>query len=284
MGVVLISGVLAAHFLPEKGMNLISFKKGEIEVIDQQTRPLFEERYAGLGAMIGPHFHQRSADQVPPWPDEKLFPHLKIVKAKGAKDPFSHGIGRYAPWTVLSKTENTLVAQLTGDDTWQGIPLKTLEGQNFKMTYKAELTDVGLKIELSVSSDQASIVGLHTYYALDQGQGKVTSLVQDSYNDMGTFKPIPASWDYHQHQLVMALPKPVDFGFIAYPDPRHGDVMLETASHRLRMQYWADQEECSWQMWQPEGGSFVCIEPLSAKNPRGAVLHASSIKVLISIL
>src|SRR5947209_3792431 len=90
---------MQATFLPEKGMNLVSFKKGNLEVIDQSTLPLFEERFAGLGALIGPHFHRRLPETLPHIADESLFPHIARVKAKGAADPFSHGIGRYAPWT-----------------------------------------------------------------------------------------------------------------------------------------------------------------------------------------
>src|SRR5687767_2858709 len=82
---------LEARFAPLRGMNLLSYKKGEIEAIDQSTRPLFEERSAGLGAFIGPHFHHRTL--IPPVPDESLFPHIAILKARGVQEPFSHGIG-----------------------------------------------------------------------------------------------------------------------------------------------------------------------------------------------
>lgn len=280
MGIVLISGVLAAHFLPEKGMNLLSFKKGDIEAIDQQTQALFEQRYAGLGAMIGPHFHQRSV--VPPWPSETLFPHLAFVKAKGGRDPFSHGIGRYAPWRVLSQTPSSLCAALSGDDCWKGIPLKELEGQDFDMTYEATLTEAGLKISLSVTSPHPSIVGLHTYYAFN-GPSQVTSSVQNCYNDGGTFKPIPSTWNYDNSQLQFFLPQVADYGFVAAPDPGHGEICLETSSHSIRVQYWGDPKESSWQLWHPEGGTFVCIEPLSAHNPRHCQQRSSHIEILISI-
>jgi hypothetical protein len=85
---------LQAIFLPEKGMNLISYKKDETEVIDQSTRNLFEERFAGLGALIGPHFHHRKTEVIPPIKDESLFPHIARLKAKGIQEPFSHGIDR----------------------------------------------------------------------------------------------------------------------------------------------------------------------------------------------
>ena len=57
-----------ATFNPEVGMNLMSLKKDKIEAIDQSTRPLFEERCAGLGALIGPHFHNQRDDLLPPHP------------------------------------------------------------------------------------------------------------------------------------------------------------------------------------------------------------------------
>ena len=75
---------LEATFLPEGGMNLCSYRLGEIEVIDQETLPLFEERRAGLGALIGPHFHQR--EQV----SGGMRPSFLILlreKPKGAKTP-----------------------------------------------------------------------------------------------------------------------------------------------------------------------------------------------------
>ncbi len=174
---------LSACFLPSAGMNFISYKKGDIEAIDQSTQPLFEERYAGLGAMIGPHFHHRNSNAIPPIKDESLFPHIAKVKAKGS-DPFSHGIGRYAPWAVESKGPTHLKAVLKGDDLWRGVPLKELEGQNFRMEYEANITPQGLEIHLSIRGETETVIGLHTYYALSGG-GRVSSKVQNHYNDQG---------------------------------------------------------------------------------------------------
>ncbi len=269
-----------AQFIPEKGMNFVSLKKGDVEAIDQSTYELFETRRAGLGAMIGPHFHHRNPSVIPKLADPSKFPFTR----PGTDEPFSHGIGRYAPWTVVSQDEKHLSAELKGSDQWQGVSLKDLEGQDFKMTYQAQLVDEGLQIELSVVSDTESVVGLHTYYALADGQGVVRSHVQESYNDMGTFKPIPSTWNYSNNELVFDLKEPADYGFLPSPDFSHGAVLMETASHQLRVQYWSENEENSWQLWHPNGSSFVCIEPLSARNPRGCRLSVSRIKILISIL
>src|ERR1700722_3225097 len=129
--------LLEAAFLPGRGMNMISFKKGNIEVIDQSTWDLFEERSAGLGALIGPHFHHRNPSILPKIQDESLFPHIARLKEKGIQEPFSHGIARYAPWNA-HLTDNKIVAKLKGADTWKGVTLSSLEGQNFAMEFQGE--------------------------------------------------------------------------------------------------------------------------------------------------
>lgn len=279
-------GQLSASFLPAKGMNLISYKKGDIEVIDQSTRNIFEERFAGLGAMIGPHFHHRNPDVLPKIENESLFPHIAKVRARGTKDPFSHGIGRYASWSVEKIESSYLKAVLRGDKKWNGVALKDLEGQDFSMVYEAKLLPQGLEIHLTVNSDHASVVGLHTYYALENGDGKVMSRVKNTYNDHGTFKKIDSTWNHQQDGAVAFELKDgsFDYGFFPFSNPNEGSILLDTGERQVQVQYWCENDENSWQLWHPEGMSFVCIEPLSAKDPRNPALSASSIKILISIV
>ena len=164
---------LEATFLPETGLNMTSYKKGDVEVIDQGTANLFEERFAGLGPLIGPHFHRRNPAIIPLLEEEKLFPHIKRVRSHGAHDPFSHGVARYAPWQV-EHTKNSLKGRLSGKDEWHGVPLAKLQGQNFKMDFVAEMTPKGLQIALSVVSDTDSLVGIHYYYSLGKGKAQRT--------------------------------------------------------------------------------------------------------------
>ncbi|MFN0065946.1 MAG: hypothetical protein ACKVOH_06900 [Chlamydiales bacterium] len=274
-------GDLKAKFLPEKGMNFVSYTKGAIEAIDQSTLPLFEERYAGLGAMIGPHFHRRNPAVIPSLPKEEAFPHVAALKAKGEKEYFSHGIGRYAPWDVVEKGEEKLIARLRGNMEWNGVLLKEIEGQDFTMSYEARMSEKGLEITLGVVGETEAVVGLHTYYAL-YGGGAVYATVQDEYNVGGEFKKIP--WHIDKDQLVYPLDKDTDFGFLSAPDPLHGKIDLVTATHTVRVQYWSDNAECSWQLWHPKGSSFACVEPIAAKNPRKVRLSVNKIKILISLL
>lgn len=279
------AGEYCVLFLPSSGMNLISLKKGEIEAIDQSTKPLFDERFAGLGPMIGPHFHHRNPNVIPTVKNEELFPHIARVKAQGGNEPFSHGIGRYAPWNVEEVSENHVKAVLRGEDKWNDVPLKELEGQDFTMHYAATVTPDGLEIQLSVNSETESVIGLHTYYGLSNKKGTVTTRVRDHYNDQGTLKPIPSTWNYKQdHTLVYPLIEPCDFGFRPYPDSLHGRMELETETHGIRVEYWCENEENSIQMWQPNSASFMCMEPLSAKDPRKPRLTVSGLKILISVL
>lgn len=275
---------LQVTFLPEKGMNLISFKKNDVEVIDQSTLPLFEERFAGLGALIGPHFHRRRAETLPVIANESLFPHIARVKAKGVADPFSHGIARYAPWKAVS-TDTTITATLSGKDTWNDVPLSSLEGQNFKMNFKAELVDQKLILNLDVVSDTDSVVGIHYYYHLPNGSGKVIAAVQRSMIDQGERKEIPADWSLDsQNTLTFDLRNEADYTFFPYPNPREGKILLETGGYRLLTTYSCPSQENSWQLYHPKGASFVCIEPLSSQDPRHPNLTVSSIRIALEIL
>lgn len=275
---------LEAIFLPDKGMNMISFKKGAIEVIDQSTKVLFDERFAGLGALIGPHFHRRRAASLPPIKDEQLFPHIARVKAKGVADPFSHGIGRYAPWKATA-TPTKVTAILTGKDQWNGVSIAELEGQDFTMTFIAEMLPTGLKINLSVVSSTDSIVGIHYYYHLPKGTGRVISRVQDSFLDNGQKKPLPKEWQVDSEQrLTFDLSQSADYTFYPYPERSKGIIKLEAEDYTLVTEYSAQSQENGWQLYHPEGASYVCVEPLSAKDPRHPNLTVSSLEINLSIL
>lgn len=277
--------ILEAQFLPESGMNLASYRKGNTQIIDQSTLSLFQERYAGLGALIGPHFHRRSPSILPLIKDENLFPHIARVHAKGVQDPFSHGIARYAPWKVLEESPQRLRAVLSGKDVWNGVSVAELEGQNFTMSYEAVLSSDGLHLQLSIVSDTDSLVGFHFYYALPQGRGTVEAQVKDVYLDQGHPKNIPADWPYQaeSRKLTWDLSQPADYTFHPALQALEGNILLDAISYRLKLFYRSPSQENSWQLWRPEGASFVCVEPLSAQDPRHPNLTVSSLALQLQI-
>lgn len=274
---------LEATFAPDQGMNLISFKKADVEVIDQSTKKLFTERSAGLGALIGPHFHHRRAEIIPKVDDPKLFPHIARVRKKGVQEPFSHGIARYAPWEVKGSKEE-FSAHLSGDSEWNGVPLSKLQGQNFVMKMEGGLTSEGLEIELSVVSDTDSLVGFHYYYALPKKKGKVHARVRSKSLVAGEWDRIPS--EFHQkntHHIELEMDREYDHGFSPFPDPTRGEVTLETPDYNLNVQYKSCCQENCWQLYHPKDESFVCIEPMSAQNPRKPILTASKLSLTLAI-
>jgi len=275
--------VLEAVFLPEQGMNLCSYKKGGIEVIDQSTRGLFEERFAGLGALIGPHFHRRPAESIPILHDDSIFPHIAKVRAKGVQDPFSHGIARYVPWQFDSALDQ-ISARLNGNDLYKGVSIAALEGQQFAMTYIAKLTPEGLLIDYSVESEGPSMIGLHYYYGLNGHKGSVASSVQNRYSDRGELKQIPFQWLEGEHQLSFDLSQEADYGFYPFSNPLETEIFLHAHDYTLKVRYSCGNQENSWQLYHPKDSTFVCIEPLSAKDPRHPHQKASHLSVLISII
>lgn len=274
--------LLEATFLPAEGMTLSSFKRDQIEAIDPHSLAGFKDRHAGLGVLIGPHFHRRKQAVVPTLPDESLFPHIARCKAQGIEDPFSHGVARYAPWRATG-TDTCIIAELSGKDLWQGVPLKAIEGQDFEMRMKAELLQTGLRLDLSVVSESDSLVGIHYYYALPQGQNKILSRVQPFCLDHGEQKPIDASWLHSDNRMEVPLKGSIDLSFYPYPDPLNGEIELITDEYSLKTQYSSLSAENCWQLYHPEGASFVCIEPVSAKDPRHPNLMASSLTLNLMI-
>lgn len=252
-----------ATFLPERGMNLISYKKGDVEIIDQSTKKGFEERSAGLGPLIGPHFHRRRQEFLPKI--DKEFPQSAYCKAHGIADIFSHGVARYVPWKYEKTENNGFKAKISGKDIWNDVPLSTIEGQNFQMTMEADLNARGLTIKLSVVSDTDSVVGLHYFYRLPSGKGLIKARVK------------------HQDLVINFPSEPIDSTFHPAPDPDKGIIRLETEEYTLKTEYECVSAENSWQLYHPENASFVCIEPISSQDPRHPNLSVSTISINLKI-
>lgn len=257
---------LEASFFPAHGMTLASFKRNEVEVIAQETKSLFEECGKGLGVLIGPHFHRRIPELIPHVKDEEKFPQIAYCKTHGISDPFSHGVGRYAPWK-WEKKEESIQASLSGKTLWEGVPLKELEGQDFEMKFSISLDKEGLHLDLSVVSDTDSLVGLHYYYRLPNQEGVVECVSAKE-------KKFP---------FLLHAESAVDENFHFYPDPLKGEVFLKTKEFDLKVSSRCISQENSWQLYRPSNEPFVCIEPISAKDPHHPTLSVSSLSVDLMI-
>jgi hypothetical protein len=283
--------LVSATFCTDKGMNLVSLKFGPHELMDQTTSILFNQRAAGLGALIGPHFHHRKDKDIIIPKDPFLFPHLELLREKNIKEPFSHGIARYVPWDIKRKEKNGVEAQLSSQTKWQGVSFGELEGMDFEMTFKAFFNGTGLLIDYSIISQKPSVIGFHYYYALHkEGPNIIESQVKDRYVDGGETKKIPESFGYNpgNHNLNFNLINNADYNFKPFSKFNFkstiGSVKLKRPDYTLKVDYTCPSEESSWQLYHPKGAMFACIEPLSAIDPRKPKRNISGLALHISLV
>jgi hypothetical protein len=275
--------LLEATFSPSHGMNLLSFKHDGFELIDTSTDGDFKKRLGGLGPLIGPHFYHRKKEDVKAV-SSTLFPHIKSLSDSQKKDPLSHGVGRYCAWNY-DETSTSINSHLSGLDAREDVTLASIEGFNFKMDFSAHLTAKGLEIDYRVvSENHPSTIGLHYYLRLPNKKGFVTISSMNKYNDMGNWKKIPKEWLNEDGALHFDLKNQSDFGFLPNTTDNTGEAILTTPSHSLKISYKAASDEHAFQLYHPKDSSFVCIEPVSAKNPRSPAGNSHRLKVKIEIL
>ena len=101
---------------------------------------------------------------------------------------------------------------------------------------------------------------------------------------MGAFKPLNQTSHWLKNgELCFDLKEEADYGFLPL-NGHSGKVLFTTQTHTLQISYQGAIDEVSWQLYHPKDATFVCIEPMSVKNPRGLTTKASSLKVQIEIL
>ena len=141
----------------------------------------------------------------------------------------------------------------------------------------------GLHVEYSIVSDSASVLGFHYYYGLPQEKGTV--YFQDlatHFRDGEVTKNVPESWK-NKEGLCFDLAHSADYGFYSKVNPLQGKVVLDTGDYKLVISYETQSQENSWQLYHPEGSSFVCIEPLTAHDPHKPILSVSSLKLDLNL-
>lgn len=118
----------------------------------------------------------------------------------------------------------------------------------------------GLFFRYSVESEKPSIIGFHTYYALDEKPAEV----------IFEGEKILIEGDFDQN--------------FSYKNPlEENRIILNTSRYSLHLLTLCPSYENSWQLYHPQDASFVCIEPLSAKNPRAPIHTSSHLEVKLEI-
>jgi hypothetical protein len=246
--IVLKAGDLQATFLPESGMRCVSFKHGQIALIEE-------------GLVIGPHFGKRSMCSP--------------------KDPYPFGLGRYGSWDAAF-TETSFDAKLTGEMTHQTQELKTLEGQNFKMSFRGNISPSELLLSLSVVSESDSLIGIEYMLPVSSENGPIqTTANRKIYRD-GEKSAIPDHWEYKSTgELCVPTSEEYAFSFSPEPNPTEGQVII---GNSLKVEYSCASEESSWMIRNQPSEKLLSLGAVTSQNPWKPNLTVSSITIKFVIL
>ena len=131
------------------------------------------------------------------------------------------------------------------------------------------------------SIGKPSIAGLHYYYALNGTTGNVQMKCAPEYGDKCIYRPIPSRWQDKEGNLNFDLAEEADYTFNPISPDFTGEALLTTPTHTLKIHYKTATPENAFQLYHPPGATFVCIEPVTAKDPRKANQKKNSLFVKI---
>lgn len=243
--VVLDGERVQAVVAPGMGMSLVRFSVDGEQLLDLKREQAFLDYRKGLGPIILPFFGQRSTF---PELDYDRFVHVEHLRKSNVRDPFQHGVGRYASWAI-EEDKNSVTGYLRGDDRLNDFMLRDLTGFDFTASLTYRLVDGALEISFDVSADHTVATGIHFYYDL---KNRGTATVKIPQKDGIT---------------TVRFDRALDDVF--QPAEASGEVTctLETDSYSLdtRIRTTGAPEDTfdSVVVFSPQGESFACIEPVS---------------------
>jgi len=266
--VVLDDDGVEAIVAPGMGMSLIRFSVGGEQLLDLNREQAFLDFRKGLGPIILPFFGQR---RTFPQLDYGIFAHVGHLRKSNVKDPFQHGVGRYASW-IFEEEKNIVTGYLRGDDRHYGCKLRELTGFDFNASLTYSLVGGALEISFDVSADHTVATGIHFYYDL---KNRDTATVT-----------IPQKDEITKVRFNRAL----DDVFKPTAKSEKVTCTLETDSYILdtRIRTIGPPEDTfdSVVVFSPDSESFACIEPVSytvrsentKKTNRGKILLKPTLK------
>ncbi len=280
--IVLVEKGIKATFDPEHGLNMVSLIIEGKELIDQSTKKGFQESSRGLSPLIGPHFYHRAPDAIPFFDTEALHLLSKKLRFRDEVEPFSHGIARYVPWRVLETTATSFKAELDSHDKVLDWTLAEIEGFDFVLGFEASVTERAIEICYSAkSTSQPVVVGLHTYYALQEGMHFAELSGAPFYYDKLNRRSVPHDWLVNQ-TLKIPLDQALDYTFSPQLSREgFGEVELHCGVSALKIEAKA-HPDLSFQLYRPADASYICVEPIAAINPRIVTQKHASLEVHIS--
>jgi len=238
---------IRAIISPTFGLSLIDLCFQDEPILDRSREKAFYESRKGLGPLILPHFNQRKSI---PEVDLEAFTHVRYLQLMNVRDPFQHGVARYAEWRY-SADRDSVTGSLTSEDRIKGYTIAEITGFAFEAEICYRITESGLNIHFDLNAEQPVEAGIHFYYDLKNRNSAVVELPVEGQSK-------PAVFHFDRGHDTTYLPSKTN-SFATYT--------LRTDRYVLRtiVPVLGDPSSTfeAVTLFSPEGERFVCIEPLS---------------------
>jgi hypothetical protein len=238
---------LSAIISPKFGLSLIDLCFRDIPILDRSREQAFIECRKGLGPLILPHFNQRD---LPPEIDVEAFEHIHYLRKMNIRDPFQHGVGRYAEWRYRAD-KDSVTGRLSGTDRIQGFTMSQIAGFAFDAEVCYRITGSGLNIKFELTAEKPVETGIHFYYDLKNRSSAVVELPLEGQNE----------------KTVFHFDRGHDKTYLPSKTNRFATYLLKTDGYELRTTVPVLGDPSSTfdavTLFSPAGERFACIEPLS---------------------
>jgi hypothetical protein len=238
---------IRAVISPTFGLSLIDLCFQDIPILDRSREQAFLESRKGLGPLILPHFNQRESL---PEVDFEAFEHVPYLRKMNVRDPFQHGVGRYAAWRYRAD-QDSVTGSLTSSDRIQGYEIAEITGFAFQVEVCYRITETGLNIHFDLNAEQPVEAGIHFYYDLKNRHTAVVELPVEGQSETAVFH----------------FDRGHDTTYIPSKTNRFATYTLTTDRYVLRtiVPVLGNPSNTfdAVTLFSPEEERFVCIEPLS---------------------
>jgi hypothetical protein len=245
--IALQNRIIRAAISPVFGLSLIDLCFRNEPILDRSREKVFYQSRKGLGPLILPHFNQRNTI---PEIDLEAFAHVHYLREMNVRDPFQHGVARYAEWRYRVD-EDSVTGSLTGTDRIQGYEISEITGFAFEAEVCYRITETALNIHFDLRAEQPVEAGIHFYYDLKNRHSAVVEIPLEGQSE-------PAVFHFDCGHDTTYLPNRSN---------RQAIYTLTTDSYVLRtiVPVLGDPSNTfdAVTLFSPEGERFVCIEPLS---------------------
>jgi len=178
-----------------------------------------------------------------------------------------------ASWEVEKSEEENLTAK----HRYEGEGEEQIYQMEGRISWDKEV----LVSTLSIVSDTDSLIGPGYCFPLPDGRGRLEGVIKREGFCEG--KTVTLS-EHSGKPVEIDLSHSCSLAVLPYLKPTEGKLLLETKNYQMEILYRSNCEEVSCLIYRPEKGDWICISPVSSKNPWKTNLTVSHVTTEIKFL